>query len=524
MSRLDEYLQKLRAYDGLKNAILCSITVDKRDKTAEFFVVTDKAYTAMEEANAQELSTQYLPDGFSARMKIVKRVPDEEIVRRKIYEFVSERFPAAAAFMHAENIQVEMLNSGANFYIDIASGEQGLFTSGKILDEVSRYLSSGFCGTFYGNVRIVEKDTSAEEELLEELPQEEEIIVNEIRRFEIRDFSKIDGADEIPKTATYVADHSREQTPFAVCGTLVHIEEKQYVKHNEKTGEDEERTRFALAVSDGTGTLRTTYFPKKATIEKVRELKAGDSVVLLGSNEEYKGNFYFKAQKINLGFPPENFEPVARKSKPVPKFYHTVFPEEYVDYTQTGLLGGSEKPEDLKNNVFVVFDLETTGLNNQPAMGRMDKIIEIGAVKLINGEIVEKFSSFIACEERLSSEIVKITGITDEMLVGAPKIEDAIADFFKFANGAYLVGHNVTFDYRFVQYYGEQNGYNFDQKQFDTLTLAQELLRGRIPKYDLKTVANYYGFEFTHHRAFADASVTAKIFIEFIKARGKLPV
>ena len=171
-----------------------------------------------------------------------------------------------------------------------------------------------------------------------------------------------------------------------------------------------------------------------------------------------------------------------------------------------------------------MFDLETTGLNNQPAMGRMDKIIEIGAVKLLGGEIVEKFSTFISCDERLSGEIVKLTGITDEMLVGAPPIEQAIADFFKFTDGAYLVGHNVVFDYRFIQYYGEQNGYNFDQKQFDTLTLAQELLRGKIPKYDLKTVASYYGFEFTHHRAFADASVTAKVFIEFIKARGKLPV
>lgn len=524
MSRVEEYLQKLRALDGLKNAILCGITVSKRDKTAEFSIVTDKAYTALDEAKAQTLSTQFLPSGFSARMKIIKRVPDAEIIKRKIYEFVQNRFPAAAAFMQEENIQVEMLGSGAHFYIDIASGEQGLFTSGKILDEVSAYLSSGFCGTFYGNVRIVEKDKSQDQALLDEEPEEEEVIVNEIRRFPIHDFAKIDGADEVPKTAVYIADHASEQGTFAVCGTLVHIEEKQYVKHNEKTGADEERTRFALAVSDGSGTLRMTYFPKKATIEKVQQLKAGDKVVLIGSNEEYKGNFYFKAQKLNFGSPPDGFEPVARKSKPVPKFYHAVFPEEYIDYTQTGLFSSSEKPDDLKNHTFVVFDLETTGLNNQPAMGRMDKIIEIGAVKLLGGEIVEKFSTFISCDERLSGEIVKLTGITDEMLVGAPPIEQAIADFFKFTDGAYLVGHNVVFDYRFIQYYGEQNGYNFDQKQFDTLTLAQELLRGKIPKYDLKTVASYYGFEFTHHRAFADASVTAKVFIEFIKARGKLPV
>ena len=157
-------------------------------------------------------------------------------------------------------------------------------------------------------------------------------------------------------------------------------------------------------------------------------------------------------------------------------------------------------------------------------MGKMDKIIELGAVKIQDGEIKEKFSTFVACEDRLSGEIISLTGITDEMLVGAPTIDKVIADFFKFTDGAYLVGHNVNFDYRFVRFYGEQNGYNFDQKQFDTLTLAQELLRGLIPNFKLNSIADYYGFTFNHHRAFDDACVTAKVFIEFMKKRGKLPL
>ena len=155
-------------------------------------------------------------------------------------------------------------------------------------------------------------------------------------------------------------------------------------------------------------------------------------------------------------------------------------------------------------------------------MGRMDKIIEIGAVKLVNGEIVEKFSSFVACKERLSNEIVNLTGIHDEDLVGAPEIEQVLADFFKFTDGAILVGHNVNFDYRFVHYYGEQSGYIFDKKLYDTLALAQELLRGKLANYKLNTVADSYGFTFNHHRAYDDASVTAKVFIELVKAKGFL--
>ncbi len=521
-SRVEEYLAEIRNLSGLKNAILRGITVGKRNKTVEFLLITDKTYTTREETEARAISQEYLPEGFTAFVKIVKRVPDAEILKEKIYEYVKKAFPAASAFLEKENIEVEMLSSGARFYMDIASGEQTLFSSGNILDEVSRYLSSGYCGSFYGNVRIVEKEAPSED-ILNEIPEsQEEVFGVEIRRFPICDYEKIDGMDEVIDTAVYMADSQNAEGTYAVCGRVSYIEEIQYVKHNEKTGEDVQKTRFSVSLSDDTGMLRTTYFPKKATVDKVREIKVGDKIMIIGSNEEYKGSISFKASKINYGAPPEGFEPVARKGKPVPKFYHTVFPEEYVDYTQAGLFDNLDKPDDLKNNVFVAFDLETTGLNNNPAMGRMDKIIEIGAVKLINGEIKERFSSFVACNEKLSPEIVSLTGIHDEDLIGAPDVEKVLADFYKFTDGAYLLGHNVTFDYRFVQYYGEQYGYMFDKKQFDTLTLAQEVLRGQLANYKLNTVADHYGFTFSHHRAYEDACVTAKIFIELVKAKGKL--
>ncbi len=522
MNETEKFLEEIRENDGLKNAILNGITVTKRTKEAEFTLITDRAYTAIDEKKAGEICQKYLPDGFFARVKIVKRVPDEGILKRKIYEFMTKKYPAAAAFLREEDVEIELLTSGAHFYFDIASGEQSLFSSGKILDDVSAYLKTLFCGAFYGDVKIVEKEL--DESLLEEKPPEpEEEAPLDIRYFEIFDFKKIDGADALPKYATYMADWENQSGPYAVCGKITYIEERQYVRHNEKTNEDEQRSRFSVTVSDGTGNMRTTYFPKKATVEKIRELKIGDSIVLSGTNEEYNGSLTFKAGKINLGNMPENFEPEKRKSKPVPKAYHAVFPEKFVDYTQAGFFDDMSKPDDLKKNTFVVFDLETTGLNSQPAMGKMDKIIEIGAVKIVNGVIEDRFSSFVACPERLSPEIVALTGIHDYDLVGAPPIEQVIADFYKFTDGCLLVGHNVNFDYNFVRYYGEVNRYAFEQKRYDTLTLAQELLAGKIANYKLNSVADYYGFTFNHHRAFDDALVTAKCFIELIKTRGKLP-
>ena len=523
-SKTEQYLEEIRALDGLKNAILCGITVGKRDNSAEFFLVTDRTYSVQEEKDARQISEKYLPADFSARVKIVKRVPDAQMVGDKIFAFIGKNFPAAAAFLERENIKVEMLSSGANFCVEIASGEQSLFSSGKILDETSKYLMSGYCGSFYGNVRLVEKEQPDASILEEQVEEVEEATALEIRRFQIENYKKIDGADTYEQLtkAVYIADSHNVEGVYTVCGDVTYIEEIKYVKHNDETGEDTEKTRFSMSINDGSGGLRTTYFPKKATVEKVREIKVGDKIMITGVNEEYKGSKSFKAAKINLGMPPDGFVPEARKSKPVPKFYHTVFPEPYVDYTQSGLFEDHFVPDDLKENVFVCFDLETTGLNNNPAMGRMDRIIELGAVKIVNGEIVEKFSSFVACPERLSKEIINLTGIEDADLVGAPEYEQVLADFYKFCDGALLVGHNVTFDYRFVSYYGEQCGYIFDKKQYDTLHLAQQVLRGKLANYKLNTVADYYGFTFNHHRAFDDACVTAKVFIELVKAKGKL--
>ena len=170
----------------------------------------------------------------------------------------------------------------------------------------------------------------------------------------------------------------------------------------------------------------------------------------------------------------------------------------------------------------VVFDIETTGLNSSPASGKVDRIIEIGAVKMQGGNMTEKFSSFIACPEKLPPNIVELTGIHDEDLVGAPDIEDVLADFYKFTDGCALVGHNVMFDYRFVKYYGEEYRYFFDAKTYDTMTIGQEVLRGEVSNFKLNTLADYYDIHFNHHRAFDDALTTAKIFQKLVKKRGGL--
>lgn len=167
---------------------------------------------------------------------------------------------------------------------------------------------------------------------------------------------------------------------------------------------------------------------------------------------------------------------------------------------------------DILKDKFVVVDLETSGL------GYNDHIIEIGAVKILNGEITLKFHSFVACPIKLSPEIELLTGIKDEDLTDAPTVDKALKDLHSFCDGCIIVGHNLPFDYSFMKKHGDEYGIYFDNPKIDTLVMARARLKNAdIANYKLSTLANYFNIEFNHHRALDDAEATAKILLELAK-------
>ena len=149
---------------------------------------------------------------------------------------------------------------------------------------------------------------------------------------------------------------------------------------------------------------------------------------------------------------------------------------------------------------FVAFDLETTGLSS-----RTDRIIEIGAVVMKNGQEVDRFQTFVDPERKLERKIVDLTGITDEMLVGAPKIEEILPKFLEFIDGRVLVAHNSDFDTGFIRAECARLGYEYNYTAADTLILSQNLLP-QLGKFKLNIVSNALSLpDFNHHRAGDDA-------------------
>lgn len=176
-------------------------------------------------------------------------------------------------------------------------------------------------------------------------------------------------------------------------------------------------------------------------------------------------------------------------------------------------LAFKEKDVFLEESTYVVFDVETTGLSS-----RFDKIIELAAVKVHNGEIVDKFESFINPHEPLSEVIKNLTGITDGMLVDAPEFKDVLPKFKEWVGDAIFVAHNATFDMGFIDTAYETLGYGPSTNGVvDTLEITK-VLNKDLKRHNLAALSRYYNVELvSHHRAIYDAEATGYIFIKMLQ-------
>ncbi len=160
---------------------------------------------------------------------------------------------------------------------------------------------------------------------------------------------------------------------------------------------------------------------------------------------------------------------------------------------------------------FVVFDIETTGFS--PVK---NKIIEIGAVKVSDGQITERFSSFVNPDVPIPFEIEKLTGINDSMVINAPFIETVLPEFLEFCGNAVLVAHNANFDMSFIKENARNQGIRREFTYVDTVGIARILLPHQA-KHTLDAVAKTLNISLeNHHRAVDDAEATAEIFVKFI--------
>ncbi len=503
-------LENIQAIFAFQNATIHKIVCNKRKKSASFYMITDKTYTKEDVNEVEKILQTAIPATFTLSIHIQKSIADAELIKNAILAFITKQ-TLLSIFIQKEDISIIMDANNVICQLHSTESEYSyLQNNHTFLEELQEYLRSQFCN----NIQIEYILDLQKENVMPKLQEVEDDSLEEqkIRTFAIEDFVAIDKKD-IVQQATYIADCTFIAENLTICGEIIDIKlsiskaEKEYLR---------------LTINDKSGIMQTCYFFKKRTKEEIDKLQIGDFITCTGKNEIFNNTLSFTTQYINKGRYPQNFVPTVKKGRNVSANYKIVYPEKIVDYNQINIFEKEFLPKEFVENSFVVFDIETTGLVNDPLTGKMDTVTEIGAVKIIDAEITEKFSVLIDPKRKLDPKIIALTGITDEMLIGQPTIDKVVGDFYKFCYGAVLVAHNIPFDFKFMKYYCEQENYILENKRIDTVTFAQEMLS--LANYKLNTVANHFNITFNHHRAFDDALTTAKIFIELVKLKKGLPM
>jgi len=169
----------------------------------------------------------------------------------------------------------------------------------------------------------------------------------------------------------------------------------------------------------------------------------------------------------------------------------------------------------MTNINYVVVDIETTGFS-----ASSDRITEIGAVKIVNGVIIEEFNQLIDPGIPIPWRITEITGITSDMVAGKPAIEEVLPLFLEFCAGCAIVAHNARFDMGFIRFNANRLGIDCNFELLDTVVMARRAFP-HLHNHKLDTVARHLNIELIgHHRAADDARATARIFLHCMECGG----
>jgi len=440
-------------------------------------------------------------------VKLLKSHFDTDDFKVRLLEFFKS-YPSVGTTVAAESVEAGAAK-GADSAFARVKLDAVIFDyciERNIEAEVNSFLERNYCEPI--TFSFIKKEAGVEEALIAD-DEESPALALELPGGRFIQPENVDAFIGAPiyERALYIEDAVRPRESLTVCGTLTEISEVRYL--NKADGKEKNFYRFSI--SDFTGALECLCFPNRYTADKLSLLKTNKQIVARGSLEPDKkneGSLIFVVKDISYCTLPADFVP-NRFIRSVSAHYGAVFPQVYQGVSQVSLFDAPVQARvamPFKDKTIVVFDLETTGFSPLN-----DSIIEIGAVKIVNGARTEAFSSLIDPGIPIPENITKLTGIADRDVAGKPSIGDVMPDFYKFVDGAELVAHNLQFDLGFVGAKGKPLGIFFDHPKHDTLYLARKTFPG-LPHYGLGFLVEHFGIELkSAHRALDDAAATAEL-------------
>lgn len=449
-----------------------------------------------------------MPTGYGVKIQYSKCTPDEEIVKSFVLQYLKQNQKALTGQFNEDKIAVKIEGETIKVSVPVSAYSYEYCKSAGVDRKLKDFLDTRYSAQNAVTFEIDDTiDTGAIiEKEYEELYVDTGTIDTSSLRFAVG--KKMDG------TPRYISKFDKPQEGICVCGRIAKIERNVSKKNN--------RIFYSFVIDDTTGEMACMYFGRSTTKGALDFLQADDCVVMNGDLVE--DTFRNKGNKLmvrTLALCKIDFEGIQARKEALAK--HTqqkkkVFshPQPYVDTTVKSLMDMAQKDcEFITQNDFVVFDLETTGLDSQK-----DRVVEIGAVKIEKGEIVSYYGTFVDPQTPIPASASQVNHIYDQDVKDAPYIEDVIEEFLDYCKGCIVVAHNASFDVAFIARDALSVGRTFDNRVVDSLRLAKKL-RPDLGRFNLGYLCRLYDVDLTNaHRAYYDAEATGRLLIKMANRAG----
>lgn len=466
----------------------------------------DRLITDEDKDRMMSAIREVIPARFAIKVEYVKSYVDNELVKRFVIEYFKLKHPTI--YIDDDEVIVKMDSNIAFITVSMKSSFYDYFSGQNINKTMTEYMSHKFCN----DIKLKLVDSKKDIDIDADFANNASITVI-LRKVNTSDHVVVQGKTILEKPK-YIVDCHEVEEKAVYAGVITDFKRM--------TSKRTDNSYYIITISDGTGSLICKAFTKYTGEGVYDKLQIGDEIIARGRVEldTFLHDSVLLIRDVSKCVIDRNSIVLKEELKEAPKNYVTIIPTQYTYETivATDLFGDTSLltvcPKSMMGKTFVVFDFETTGLSSRDC-----EVIEIGAVKVVDGVITEVFSSFVDPEIHIPERITEITSITDADVSGAPTMAKIIGDFYKFSYGAILVAHNAPFDKGFLDKYAKANRFLFDNRVVDTLFIAKRTLV--LGAYKLGSICNYFGVSLEGaHRAVNDCEATAKILIKLAELGG----
>lgn len=498
-------------YDYLK---LLNVSYDTETLQCTIILLYPYQVDEIPSSDKEEIANfyqEFLSLNGELKVKFKKSFLDDKLVINEVIEFFRNNKKGLLPYISTDNITSSYKEQEVIIKLTLNQDVLALIDDFELSTEIKKHIEKMFIANVF--VEINENNEVLPEEIVAEdiIPEG-----NKTQRYEVKVEKKLIGGDIVPKPE-FISDIKSPGSSIILAGFLTNKNKKTFIiKKGKRAGE--EKSLFTFTLKDKEGSIDCVYFCPKSH-EKI--LEALDDLFMLLCVGDVKhglnGKLTYYINKISIASPVEKVvKEIIEEKEDVYNHKQVVFPDRLQREAQANLFEEKAKYNDfIMKNSIVVFDIETTGLNPE-----ICEITEIGAVKIDHGEITERFSSFAKPKFSIPTEVQELTGITDEMVAYAPRIEDVIYDFYEWSKGCIISGYNIVgFDLKFVKKVADRIGIKFDNDVIDTyIVVRQSSIRAN--NYKLGTIVKALGLTLNDaHRAYNDAYATAQVLMEINKLK-----